>query len=334
MVDIGVLHPVLHIDNQGDQVQVAGHIFVCVTGHDGLHFPDRPFIDLNEGPGRKIVQSRLQVPPVNLAQQAAVTDLSGTHDRKTAAEEQGDDQTGEHPARRSRRREDAAERPAAGQAPPRRSPAPEQRPQVEQQILPAASHSAGAEPPDDQGDQAQGAPPLQRQNGWRFRRAEVHGNGQTRGKQQDVDQNAYDDGHHDHHRDVDGREARAELAGDDRDSARVGCRTRHEKDQSRSGTETLGDQRRRDRSTGGCANVEGNAHQHHDRVGHPAGILVRHQIARNHQKEHASQGDPDEQRKKDVVGYFDETVAKDVPDDGLEAWQLGIHRLIGRGRAE
>ena len=338
MVDIRVFHPILHIDAEGNQIQVPGHVFVCVVGHDGLDFPDRPMIDSNEGPGSEIVQSRPQIPPVDLAEQTAVADRTVRYDRETGAEEQDEDQTVEHEAHGRFRRDGADEGPAAGQAFPYPFAGPGHVPDVLHQILPSGSQGPGAKPPDDQGDEGEGAYILQQQNGRRTRGAEVHGNRQAGGEEQGVDDDGHDDGHRDDHGDVDGRETRAELVHDDRDGSRVGRRARHEKDQRRSGTETLGDQRGGDRGACGCADVEGNADQDHDRVGQPAGVFVLHQIVRNHQIKQSPHGDPEEQREEDVVRDFDETVAKDVLNDFLEARQLRIPgridlRSVGRAIA-
>ena len=124
----------------------------------------------------------------------------------------------------------------------------------------------------------------------------------------------------------------AELADDDRDGARIGGRSGHKEDQRGSGAEPLGDQGSGDRGTRGCADVEGNADQHHDGVGQPAGILIRHQIARNHQKEQSSQDDTHQQRKEYVVRYLDETVAKDVLGKFLEVQTLPIRGHTARRR--
>ena len=179
-----------------------------------------------------------------------------------------------------------------------------------------------APPPDDQGDEGEGAHVLEEQDVRRGRGAQVQGQRQGGGGQQDVHEDGHEDGHHDDHGDVDGREARAELVHDDRDGSRIRGWPRHEKDQRRSRTEALGHQRGGDGRACGGANVKRDADQDHDRVGRPLGVFVVHQGVGNRQIEQSSHGDAEEQREQDVVGDLHETVVKDVPDDGLEAGQV------------
>ena len=106
--------------------------------------------------------------------------------------------------------------------------------------------------------------------------------------------------------------------GDDRDGTGVGSRSGHEKDQRRPRTDAAGDQRGGDGCARRGADVQWHAHQHHDRVGEPARVLVGHQVGGNHQVEHPAQRDAHQQREQYVIGYLDEPVAEHVLDDVLE----------------
>ena len=91
-----------------------------------------------------------------------------------------------------------------------------------------------------------------------MRGGKVYGNGQTEGQNQHIDQDAQENGNGDDRTDVDGGEADAELADDNRDGARIGCRSGHEEDQGGPRAESLGHQGSRNRCAGRCADVEGN----------------------------------------------------------------------------
>ena len=326
VVGIGVLHAILHVDGEGNQVQVAGHVFLRFPAHDGLHFPDRPLVDPGEGRGSEVVQSRLQVLPVDLAEKAAVADRAGGDDRKTVGQVDGDDQGEDRKAQGRPGRDGAEHRTAPAQALPRLCEGSGDGAEVPQQVRPGGSQRAGAEPPDNQCDECKGAYVLQEQDVRRARGAKGQGKRQAGREHQHVHGDGHDDRHGDYHADVDGGEARAELVHDDRDGSRIRRRARHQKNQRRSGAEALGDQRGGDRRACGRAYVERNAYQDHHRVGRPAGVLVVHQVVGNRQVEQSSRGDAEEQREQDVVGEFRETVVKDVPENPPEARQIVVLR--------
>ena len=104
----------------------------------------------------------------------------------------------------------------------------------------------------------------------------------------------------------------------------------HQEDERRTGAEPLGDQGRGDGGAGGGADVERDAHEHHDRIGDPARVLAGHEVVRDGQVEHAAERQAHQQGEEDVVGDVDESVAQDVLADGGEGEAAQVS--LGRAR--
>ena len=163
ILSFGCVDPLLQLVGQ-DERQIGHYVSVAqgmrqiddfsiggIGAHDqdGLHLPYRPLVDLYEGPGGEIVQARLQVPPVNLAEKATVADRIGWYGCETAAQEKAEQQCPEHQAHRRGRRNDAHNETTTGQAALYLSPQSGERSDIQNQVLPTAAERARPETPDD-----------------------------------------------------------------------------------------------------------------------------------------------------------------------------------------